>query len=91
MNVTEDKLKEFGFDKHIAVNEVSMRMIFGASESLLCFNTVQFKDYSKIVAIGQDVEAKARRIKEVFPVDCQKAFDMGVRFATNTQYRTNAT
>lgn len=31
-----------------------------------------------------DAEAKAKRRAEVFPVDCQKAFDMGVRFATES-------
>ncbi len=29
-----------------------------------------------------DPVKKARRREEVFPIDCQKAFDMGVRFAT---------
>jgi hypothetical protein len=28
-----------------------------------------------------NVEEKAKRRKEEFPKDCQKAFDMGVRFA----------
>jgi hypothetical protein len=31
--------------------------------------------------MGVDVKAKARMRKEEFPKDCQKAFDMGVRFA----------
>jgi len=82
MNETEEMLKAFGMDKPIEFNEFVMRKVFGASESLLSFDTYQFDDYSKVVATMFDAEAKAKRRAEVFPVDCQKAFDMGVRFAT---------
>jgi len=82
MNATEEMLKTYGMDKHIEFNEFAMRMAFGATESLLSFDTYQFKDYSKVVATAFDVEAKAKRREEVFPDDCKKAFDMGVRFAT---------
>jgi multimeric flavodoxin WrbA len=85
MNVEEDQFKKFGWDKHVEFNEFAMRMIFGDTESFFCFNTVQFKDYSKVVATGPDVEGKIRRRAEVFPIDCEKAFEMGVRLATGTQ------
>lgn len=84
MNETEEMLKTFGMDKPIEFNEFVMRKVFGASESLLSFDTYQFDDYSKVVATMFDAEAKAKRRAEVFPVDCQKAFDMGVRFATES-------
>jgi hypothetical protein len=54
-------------------------MLFGASESLCSFDTWQFEDYSKVVADLFDPEKKAQRRREVFPQDCEKAFDMGVR------------
>lgn len=82
MNVTEEHLKSLGMDKPIEFNEFGMRTTFGASESLLSFDTYQFEDYSKVEASRFDAEAKAKRRAEVFPVDCQKAFDIGVRFAT---------
>lgn len=82
MNATEEMLKTHGMDKPIEFNEFAMRMAFGACESLLSFDTYQFNDYSKVVATLFDVDAKGKRRSEVFPVDCQKAFDMGVRFAT---------
>ena len=81
MNVTEERFKTHGMDKPIAFNELAMRMAFGASESLLSFDTYQFTDYSKVVATAFDAAAKAKRREEVFPYDCKKAFDMGVRFA----------
>ena len=81
MNVTEKQMKEFGYDQHIGLNQRVLQMIFGSSESLLSFDTYQFKDYSKVVADLFDPEKKAKRRKEIFPKDCEKAFDMGARFA----------
>ena len=81
MNVTEDLLKEYGFGQPISNSERLLRMIFGSAESLLCFDTYQFEDYSKIVGDRFDPEKKAARRREVFPKDCEKAFEMGARLA----------
>ena len=81
MGATEEQLKQMGWDRHLGVNEMVLQMLFGASESLFCFDTYQFEDYSKVVAEAFDPEQKAQRRKEVFPLDCQKAFEMGARFA----------
>ena len=81
MNVTEEQMKKFGFAQHIRLNEIILKMIFGASESLLSYDTYQFEDYSKVIADRFDVDKKAQRRKEVFPKDCEKAFEMGARFA----------
>ena len=84
MGVTEELLKKFSMDQLIDFNESIMQMVFGASESLLSFDTYQFKDYSKVVAPMFDPEEKAKKRREVFPVDCKKAFDMGVKLATES-------
>lgn len=81
-NITEELLKEYGMDKSIAFDEFAMQSTFGATESLISFDTYQFEDYSKVVAPAFDPEKKAKRKEEVFPVDCEKAFAMGVRLAT---------
>jgi len=81
MNVTEDLMKAFGFDQPILITEGLLKMIFGSAETLLCFDTNQFEDYSKIVADRFDPEKKAARRRDVFPKDCEKAFDMGARLA----------
>jgi multimeric flavodoxin WrbA len=81
MNATEKQMKKHGFGQHISINEIVLKMIFGASESLFSFDTYQFKDYSKVVADRFDPEKKAKRREEVFPNDCEKAFEMGARFA----------
>jgi multimeric flavodoxin WrbA len=81
MNLTEKQMEEFGFGQHLNLNEIVLRMIFGNSEALYCFDTYQFKDYSTVVANRFDPEKKATRRQKVFPKDCEKAFEMGVRFA----------
>jgi hypothetical protein len=43
------------------------------------FDTYQFDDYSKVLATRFDPVKKKKRHDEVFPLDCQKAFEMGVR------------
>jgi len=45
------------------------------------FDTYQFDDYSKVVSDRFDPMKKAQRRKEIFPEDCEKAFEMGDRFA----------
>ena len=80
MNVTEEQMKKLGFTQHIRLNEIILKMIFGASESLFSCDTYQFEDYSKVVADRFDVDKKAKRREEIFPMDCEKAFEMGARF-----------
>ncbi len=81
MNTTDKELKEIGGDRNIAVNEMFLSKVFGSAESLLCFDTYQFEDYSKVDQEYFDPEKKAARRKEYFPQDCQRAFEMGVRLA----------
>jgi len=81
MNVTEEQMKEWGYQQLFDNNQRLLQMVFGASESLCSFDTYQFKDYSKVVADRFDPEKKARRRQEVFPKDCDKALALGIRFA----------
>lgn len=80
LGATDARIKEAGWDRQFTLMESIMKRIFGASETLVVTDTYQFDDYSKYVAPGMDAEAKAKRRKEVFPGDCRKAFEMGVRF-----------
>ena len=79
MNVTAEEMKKRGYDWHFGLNETFLKTIFGAVESLFCCDTYQFKDYSKMAAERFDAEKKAKRRQEVFPEDCSKAYEMGVR------------
>ena len=81
MGLTEDLMKEFGYSQRFANTERFLTRIFGSSEILLCFDTYQFEDYSKVVATRFNSKEKLKRRQEIFPKDCQKAFEMGARFA----------
>ena len=81
MNIAEEQIEEYGYATHFNTNENYLKLIFGEAESLFSYDTYQFRDYSKVLATRFDEERKAKRRKEIFPEDCQKAFDMGVRFA----------
>jgi multimeric flavodoxin WrbA len=79
LGATEDIARERGFDKHIVANEMLMKMVFGASETVCSYDTYQFDDYSKVYAPRFDPEKKAKVRAEVFPIDGEKAFEMGTR------------
>ena len=81
MNAKEEQVKESGYNLIFATNEYYFKLIFGDSESLLSFDTCQFKDYSKVVSDRFDAEEKAKTHREVFPEDCKRAFEMGTKFA----------
>ncbi|AKB47289.1 iron-sulfur flavoprotein [Methanosarcina sp. Kolksee] len=80
MNITEDLFELVGTNKLIEANEWVATKIFGYSESLCSTDTYQFDDYSKYASSVFNPQEKANRRKEVFPQDCQKAFEMGARF-----------
>lgn len=84
MNVPENRIKEIGYDIFISRYENYFKKHIGSTESLVVTDTYQFSDYSKYVVTAFDEAAKAKRRDEVFPKDCQKAFEMGVRFANNS-------
>ncbi|MBI6871898.1 flavodoxin family protein [Clostridium aciditolerans] len=84
MNVTNERMKGIGYEQSFKSSEMVMKNLFGSSESLIVNDTYQFDDYSKYVVTLFDEKEKSKVRDEQFPKDCQKAFDMGVRFAKQT-------
>ena len=84
MNATEEMARQFGYDQLFDRNERVMRMIFGHSESIMSYDTYQFADYSTVVANRFDADKKEKRRWEVFPKDCQKAYDLGTALVKST-------
>lgn len=84
MNITNEQMKDLGYEQSLKPLEMSIKRIFGSFESLTVNDTYQFDDYSKYVVTVFDEKKKAKVRKEQFPKDCQAAFDMGVRFAKQT-------
>lgn len=82
MNVDEKRMKDMGYPQNLSAVELVLGRIFGSCEALHVYDTYQFSDYSKYVVTSFSEEAKAKRRKEVFPIDCEKAFTMGAKFAS---------
>ena len=82
MGVPEEAMNQIGYRHCMDLISMFLTRTFGHAESLCCFDTLQFEDYSKYVAPRFDPEKKAKRRAEVFPLDCKKAFEMGERFVT---------
>jgi multimeric flavodoxin WrbA len=82
MNVTEGTAEGNGL-LELLKDEIQLtrRILGGSSDYLLSTDTFQFSDYSKYVSSRWDPEEKAKRLREVFPKDCTKAFEMGARLA----------
>jgi multimeric flavodoxin WrbA len=83
----DDQQLELLFNQHIQFNYITFLLLFGSAETLLSTDTFHVKDYSKIVADALEafVDRKRKHQREVFPVDCEKAFDMGVRFIRESE------
>jgi multimeric flavodoxin WrbA len=82
MNVSEEIMKENNYPIHFGLNENYLTRIFGKSETLYCFETLQFEDYDKVVFNYFDPEQRRDRHRTVFPDDCRNAFDLGARLVT---------
>lgn len=81
MNALEEHMPAFQQDSSVAASQRILAHIFGNCETLLCTDTYQFDDYSKYMSTAWDPEVKARRRKEVFPKDCERAYELGAELA----------
>lgn len=84
MNMTEKQAEQFGLKQSLNLRENMIKEKIGRSlKSLYSHDTYQFSDYEKYESSMFSEEAKARQKAEQFPIDCQKAFEMGIALATN--------
>ena len=81
MNVKEENIPDYHYDKLFGRLQATMARVFGSCELLLATDTYQFEDYAKYLSTCWDAAAKAERRAKVFPQDCAKAFDLGKRIA----------
>jgi multimeric flavodoxin WrbA len=81
MNISENRIEAMGYNRHFELTRATFERHFGACELLLCTDTLQFSDYDNFESERFDKQAKAKRNAEVFPLDCKRAFELGVRLA----------
>ncbi|MCZ7664490.1 MAG: flavodoxin family protein [Thermoleophilia bacterium] len=81
MNAPEEEMPLAHQDSSVAASRGIMTHIFGSCEVLLSTETYQFDDYSKYLTTRWDPKVKARRRREIFPQDCERAYELGNRLA----------
>lgn len=81
MNVPSDIMEKLGYNTLFNHYKSLLERLGGPSEILVSNDTYQFDDYSKYEASMFNEEHKAQVRAEQFPIDCQKAFEMGARLA----------
>jgi multimeric flavodoxin WrbA len=81
MNCPEQFIETVHYDALLDNHAGLMKILKGDVEVLASYETWQFDDYSKVNGAMFDVPARAQRREEVFPLDCDKAFQMGARLA----------
>jgi Multimeric flavodoxin WrbA len=78
MNVQEEFMDKAGYLSTFSKIESSLGRILTKPLVMYSNNTYQFDDYSKYESSAFSEEAKAAHRKIQFPLDCQKAFELGV-------------
>lgn len=81
MNVKEELCQKLGYEMMFKATEASLSRTFGSAETFCCYDTYQFADYAKVVMEFMDPAHKQTRRLEVFPRDCQQAYELGSRLA----------
>lgn len=79
MNCPEDMLERFGLDRVLAPNGNELARLYGYNETIYAGDTYQFADYSRYDCNMFSEEEKRRHRDEHFPIDLQKAREMGRR------------
>ena len=71
------------YAQKIEMYKQTLSRFVGPTETLVCGDTLQLKDYSKTDWPWSifNAEAKQERHEKVFPIECRKAFDMGAELA----------
>lgn len=77
MNINEAGMMERNYPHVFETIKAYCTRLFGHSEYVAVCNTTPVKDYSKYINDYFDIEAKEKAKREQFPLDLQKAFDLG--------------
>jgi len=79
MNAPESVFEKINYPILLGTCADQLKFVFGHSEVLYSYDTLQFSDYSRYAANMFNEEAKRRRHEEVFPKDLEKAYELGKR------------
>ncbi len=79
MNVTDDAKDFWNYEWELERIHYYVGAIFDGCDAMYCTDTFQFDDYSKYMAPFYSQEEKQKVKETVFPLDCSKAYGLGVR------------
>jgi multimeric flavodoxin WrbA len=82
MNCPEAWFPQVGYNDLFKRYEDILKLYFGNCETLYSTETLQVKDYSRYHIASVDGDARQKRHETVFPQDCKKAFELGVKLAS---------
>jgi multimeric flavodoxin WrbA len=79
----EEQIMEKEYWPNIQFYKNVLTDLLGSAETIISTDTLHVEDYSKIAADWMETQAerKLEHRRTVFPLDCEKAFNMGARFA----------
>lgn len=81
MNVPSAVMTEMQYPEQLKSMEFFIGKAFSAPSALYVNDTYQFSDYSKYKVECFSEKDKARHRDEQFPVDCQRAYELGLNMA----------
>lgn len=79
MNVSAEAMERDGYPALFERYRFLLERLGGPSEIFVSNDTYQFDDYTRYEASMFDEVHKAKVHAEQFPIDCQKAFELGAR------------
>ena len=81
MNATQAGVEDRNYPLTLGAMEAAIRRTLSGTEvpALYATDTCQFEDYAQYETTAFDGAHKAKRRKEEFPQECQKAFALGIR------------
>jgi len=79
LGAPEELALQRGYDKHMTLTQMMVSVIFGKTELLVSYDTMQFENQDLYVAPRWDPVQKQTRRREVFPEECKEAFALGAR------------
>lgn len=82
MNVPTEVMKNSNYEAIFHFYERILQILKGPSEYMISTDTYQFDDYSKYETSMFEEDHKARVKEKQFPIDCNKAFELGVKLTT---------
>ena len=77
MGATEELMENLNYKLALSRVNSALESIFTKPQVMYCADTYQFDDYSKYKSDAFSEEAKASHRKIQFPLDCQKAYEIG--------------